>query len=66
MEKATGLQFYYVTADPKVNLWPSRYMQDMREIPAIVNEKIVTSFEIFILRAGGTLLIMALANGQTN
>ena len=29
------------TRESSIYLWPNTYMQDMREIPAIVNEKIV-------------------------
>ena len=48
-------------------MWSSTYVQDMREIPAIVTEKIVKSVKIFLLRVGGTSLIMALAkNEQTD
>ena len=40
-------------------------MQDKREIPAIVNEKIVI-IEIFTLFVGGTSLLMVQANRQIN
>ena len=36
----------------RIYIWPSTYMQDLREIPAIVTEKIVISVEIFTLLVG--------------
>ena len=45
---------------------PSTYMQDIREIPAIVNEKIVIKCANFHTLDEGTSLIMALENRQTD
>ena len=47
----------------RIYLWPSTYMQDMREIPAIVTEEIVLKFHTF---GGGTPLVMSLANRRTD
>ena len=41
-------------------------MQDMREIPAIVNEKIVIKRRNFQTLGGGTSPLMALGNKQTD
>ena len=41
-------------------------MQDMREIPAIVTEKIVISVQIFTLLVGVPPLAMSLANRRTD
>ena len=41
-------------------------MQDMREIPAIVTEKIVIKCLNFHTFGGGTPLVMSLANKQTD
>ena len=41
-------------------------MQDMREIPAIVNEKIVIKFVNFHTFGGGTSVVMSLANRRTD
>ena len=46
--------------------WPSTYMQDMREIPAIVNEEIAIKCGNFHTFGGGISLVMALANRRTN
>ena len=40
IKKLRMIQAWY--SHKGIYLWPSTYMQDMREIPAIVNEKIVT------------------------
>ena len=45
---------------------PSTYMQDMREIPAMVNEKTVIKCCNLHTFGGGTSLVMALSNRRTN
>ena len=50
----------------RINLWPSTYMQDMREIPAIVTEKIEIKFRTFHTFGGGTSIIMSVANRRTD
>ena len=47
-------------------MWPSIHIQDIREIPTIVNEKIVITCSNFHTYGGGTSLVMALANRQTD
>ena len=49
-----------------IYLSPSTYLQDMREIPAIVNEEIVINCLNFHTFGGGTSLVKALANRQTD
>ena len=39
LKKVRQIQVSY--SHKRIYLWPSTYMQDMREIPAIVTEKIV-------------------------
>ena len=50
----------------RIYFWPSTYMQDMREIPAIVTEKIVIKCCNFHTFVGGTSLVMSQANRQTD
>ena len=49
-KKVRQIQVSY--SHKRIYLWPSTYMQDMREIPAIVTEKIVKKVEIFTLLVG--------------
>ena len=50
LNKIRKIQAWY--SQKGIYLWPSTYMQDKREIPAIVNEKIVISVKIFTLSLG--------------
>ena len=56
----------YLILTQEIHLWPSTYMQDKREIPVIVNEKIVIKCENFRTLGGGTSLEMALGNRRMN
>ena len=63
-KKVRQIQVSY--SHKKIYLWPSTYMQDMREIPTIVTEKIVIKSWNFHTFGGGTPLVMSLANRRTD